>query len=814
MRIVSKLILSSLIILLAGCNLFTISPTGQIATPSSGTPAPAAQLRISVRAPSNTPDNADLTLVLLDPATNLDINAQRIPMEAQGDGTWTLSLTPTVGSLLYYRYEVSGAIEGIEVTIQGAPVDFRTIYVPGPGEIRDIVARWSGEPYSGESGRILGRIVSSENGQPLNEMLVSAGGHLTFTDGEGRFRLDDLPPGLHTITAFSPTGSFLPARQDAQIAANTTTPVELGLHSAEPVVVTFQVTVPADTPEQATLRLAGEVAQLGFRFKPSEFGSYQSVARMPALIRVDPEHFLGVFSLYSGLTLHYKYTLGDGVWNAERSGNGAFVTRSATLEGENITLRDQIESWSGGSGTPTRFEIAAPEGTPARDEVAIQFKAGTWKSPLPMWLQEGIWTYTLFGSESFQQGLEYRYCRNELCGYADEAGFAGRDASGRPLNASQIGKLNQEVIEAWQWLDRSALQGQYPSEPQPLDFLTTGGVELSKAYDPNWLKQLPIAFTSVQETGANEVIITPAWTWVQQNPFPVLELDPNTAPLETELQEMSKLGRDHGLRVSLHPSFSTGKLDNDTWWQQGIRNQLWWEMWFEEYRSLVVTYANLAQQIGAEKLIIGGPEVLPALPFGQLADGSLSGAPADSEARWRELVTDVRERFAGQLAFELEVYDGISQVPPFMDLFDQVHIFWHSPLDEGESGELQQAEIEAQIIRVLEQNALFDKPISISLAYLSLENSAAACPQRPDGSCRPLSDFSRGQVVDIDLEVDMQAQARIYETFLRAIPDETRIDALYARGFYPAAILHDKSLSVYGKPAQDVLAAWFEGLTK
>jgi hypothetical protein len=733
-------------------------------------------------------------------------------MEAQGDGVWTVSLTPAVGSLLYYRYEVSGPIEGTEVTIQGVPVDFRTSYVPGPGEIRDIIARWSGEPYRGESGRILGRIVSGPDGQPLNEMAISAGGHLTFTDGEGRFRLDDLPPGLHTITAFSPTGSFLPARQEALIAANTTTPVELGLEPAEPVVVTFQVTVPADTPEQATLRLAGDVAQLGFRYKPSEFGSYQSIARMPTLIRVDPQHFLGVFSLYSGLSLHYKYTLGDGVWNAERASNGAFVTRSASIDGENPTLRDQIESWSGGAGAPTRFEIAAPQGTPAGDEVAVQFKAGTWKSPLPMWLQQGIWTFSLYGPESFQQGLEYRFCRNELCGYADETGFAGRGASGRPLNNSQIGTLIQIIIEEWHWLDRSVLQQEYSSDPQPLDYLSRGGVELSNSYDPNWLKQLPIAFSSLQNTGANEVVITPAWTWVQDNPFPIIEFNPNTAPLETELQEMAKLGRDHGLHISLRPTFITGEFDPDTWWQQGVRNLLWWDMWFEEYRSFVLSYAYQAQQNGVEKLIIGGPEVIPALPFGQLPDGSSSGVPVDSETRWRDLIAEVREQFTGQLAFELEVSEELSQVPPFIDLFDQVHLFWHSPLDAGESGDLQRAAIESQLSRVLDEDALDNKPITISLAYLSLENSAAACPQRADGSCRPLSDFSRGQVVDIDLEVDLEAQARIYDAFLRSIADEPQIKGLYARGFYPAAILHDKSLSVYGKPAQDVLDAWFEGL--
>ncbi|MGD8732665.1 MAG: carboxypeptidase-like regulatory domain-containing protein, partial [Anaerolineales bacterium] len=328
MRRISQSLSLILLIFLTGCSLLTPTPSGQITTPSSGTAAPAAEVRFIVETPQSTPNNADLDLVLLDPATDLNFNTQRIPMQAQSDGSWAVSLTPAVGSLLYYRYEKSGPSEAIEVTAQGSLVDYRNTYISGPGEIREIVARWSDEPYQAESGRLLGQVLSTQDGQPLNEMLISVGGHLTFTDGEGRYRVDDLPAGRHSITAFSPTGSYLPYRQEALIAANTTTPADIQLEAAEPVVVTIQVRVPANTPEQARLHLAGNIAQLGFRFTPSEYGSYQSISQMPTLVRVDPENYLGVFTLYSGTYLHYKYTLGDGVWNAERSASGAFAARS------------------------------------------------------------------------------------------------------------------------------------------------------------------------------------------------------------------------------------------------------------------------------------------------------------------------------------------------------------------------------------------------------------------------------------------------------------------------------------------------------
>lgn len=812
-RIVRILSLS-LLVILGACNLLSPIPTGQIATPSSGTLPPAAEVRFVVQAPEGTASNARLVFVLLDPVSDLDYGAQRIPMQAQENGVWTLTLTPAVGSLLHYRFEKNSPVDAIEVSLQGKPIDYRTAQISGPGEVHDIIARWSGEPFQGSSGRILGQLVSAEDGLPIHEMIVSVGGQLTFTDGEGRFRVDDLPVGLHTLTAFSPLGSYLPQRQDAWIAADSTTPVQLQLEPAEPVLVTFQVSVPSDTPDQATLRIAGNLAQFGFRFKPSRYGSYQSITQMPALVRVDPEHYLGVFTLYSGTALQYKYTLGDGVWNAERSGTGAFVTRSATIGSENLTLRDEVRSWSAGSAAPIHFEVAVPEAIIPGDEIAIQFKAGIWRNPLPMWLKDGLWTFVLYGPESLQEDLEYRLCRNMQCGAADEAGFSGREASGRTLSIQQSDNLIQEIVDEWQWLERAVLVQEYPSSPQPLEHLSSGGYEFSSAYDPSWLKYVPAAFNSIEASGANQIVLAPAWTWTQNNPFPVLEFDPNNAPLAHEMKELAKLGRDRGLRIALRPSFNAGDIHIDLWWQQSVRNPLWWELWFEEYRSFILTYAGWAQQNGIETLILGGPQVSPALPFGSLPDGSPSGVPLDSEVRWRNLITEVRQLFTGQLAFELEYQEGLSPVPPFIDSFEHAHIYWHSPIavDDPDNPDLQQALIEAQLDQILNADALEGMPITLSLAYLSIENSAAACPPQPDGSCRPLSEFSQGRVVDIDLDRDLEAQAQVYAAILQAISDEPQINGLYARGFYPPVLLHDKSISVYGKPAQDVLSAWFRDL--
>ncbi|MFN2147514.1 MAG: carboxypeptidase-like regulatory domain-containing protein, partial [Anaerolineales bacterium] len=211
-------------------------------------PEPAAEVLIDVIPPVGTSNDAVLSLELLDLVTGLDYNAYRIPLERQDNGHYLARLTPRVGSLLSYRYVRTAPAEAIEVSTGFEPIRIRTAYIPGPTQFSDVIAGWSDTPYTGPTGRIIGRVFDALTGQALPERVISAGGLSTFSDGEGRFRIDGLPPGVHQVTVFSPSGSHLPVQQGAIIAGDASTPVELGMQPANPVHVTFELTVPSSTP--------------------------------------------------------------------------------------------------------------------------------------------------------------------------------------------------------------------------------------------------------------------------------------------------------------------------------------------------------------------------------------------------------------------------------------------------------------------------------------------------------------------------------------------------------------------------------------
>jgi len=227
---------------------------------------------------------------------------------------------------------------------------------------------------------------------------------------------------------------------------------------------------------------------------------------------------------------------------------------------------------------------------------------------------------------------------------------------------------------------------------------------------------------------------------------------------------------------------------------------------------MVLTYAALAERAGVDKLVIGGPEVAPALPGGLLADGSPSGAPFDAEARWLALIEEVRQRFLGRVAFEIEFGRTLQAPPDFLDAVDQVHVYWHVPLGEGRgltSEEMQAAAFAALDGSLLAEPNLKVMPIFLSVEYLSVDGGAAGCAPSADRSCRPPESFDAGADPDPDLAVDLEEQSQALNAVILAAYARETVQGFYARRYYPPVALHDKSASVNGKPASQMLAYWF-----
>jgi len=803
----------------AGCTLpFAGGPAGPTPIPSGGTPLPAAEVVFNVTPPAGTPEDAGLQLVVLDEVTGLPYGASGTAMTRQSDGRWQARLTPPVGSLLRYRYTRQSPSASEEFDGLGRLVRERVVYVTAPLTQDDLIAAWIDAPFLGQAGRVTGRVVDAATSAPLPEILVTASGVMAYSDGEGAFRLDGLVPGLHSLVAFTTDGAYLPLQRQAVVAAESATPAELALEVSPLVDVAFEVTLPDGTPESAPIRIAGNIRQFGATFADLDGGVNASAARMPILVRVDATHALMLTQLHAGTDLRYKYTLGDGLWNAERDSGGGFVTRQLIVPAQERTVQDAVTSWHSPANAPLTFHVTVPANTPASDSISIQFNPFTWFEPIPMWKEaDGTWTYVLNGPLDFSGPLAYRYCRNLQCGSADDVDTAGATTSGRSVTPSAEPQTLADTVREWQWLPQETLP--------PTDVVAPAlgaragfavGYELLPSCRPSWSPFMPVALAEMAARGANAVVFAPTWTLQVSRPLPILGLDPSRCGFRSDLLALASEAAENGMQVTLRPTLTPAYGALADWWSGGVRDAAWWAVWYEAYRSFILTQARLAMEAGATTLILGGPEIAPALPNGALFDGTPSGAPADAETRWRTLISEVRTVFPGRVGFELDFGFALQAPPSFLDAIDEVHLRWHAPLTPGGSADVQSMRATASGLlddAVLSQPALVSKPIVLHVEYASVEGGVSNCPAAPDGSCRSSSAFDRGAVVDPDLAVDLTAQAQAYNAVLLEVNSRAAITGVFASADYPIASLLDKSASPYGKPAQDVLTFWYQRLT-
>lgn len=820
-RLIPSLFALSLIALLLSCALprpyFGGSglPPADVPQP---TPMVAAEVIFSVAVPEGTPAEAEIELVELDEVTGLAYNQRVHPMTRVSDDLWQVRLTPPAGALMRYRYRRAGPEPAEEIDAHGRRVASRVAHITGPGQMDDVITAWADAPYDGPTGRVTGSLLSAEGGAGLHEMIVNVSGRQTYSDGTGGFRIEALPPGLHRITAYSPDGSYRAVQQGAQVAAGSTTPVQLRLDPAAPIQATFQITVPEDTTPGVPVLLAGNQRHFGELYTELSSGLSMNRYRMPQLIYVDPTHYILLATLFEGTDLRYKYTLGDGLWNAERDRERALVTRRMIVPGEDVVIQDTVATWNSSEGNNLLFHVTAPDKTPAGDEVSLQLNPGIWFDPLPMWeLVNNEWFYALRGPLTFNTPLSYRYCRNAVCSGAVDVEDPDDLGSGRDLVGSPTGQEIRDVIDAWKWTRGGGMSTDVVA---PEDIRARPefevGVEIVPAYEPAWAKYFPPGMADVAGLGANAITLTPTWEWSPPAPFPVLEFDPTQSPFGDELAAYVRAAYAEGLRVNMRATTMAESGELDVWWTNSPRIDSWWTTWFDEYRSFALTIARQAATSGAEKLIIGGPEVSPALPNGQLGDGTPSGAPADAAERWEEIIADIREVFSGRLAFELEVGEGVQDPPGFLDAVDEIHLYWHAALTSGPESDFE--ELHPAVTKAMDE-ALFAlrsyraKPIRLSVEYLSIRGSSIGCPPTIDGSCRTPADFDQGADPDPDLEIDLAAQATIINAVMLEAHGRSEISGFYVRRFNPITELRDKSASVHGKPAQDVLWYWYPRIT-
>jgi hypothetical protein len=107
--------------------------------------------------------------------------------------------------------------------------------------------------------------------------------------------------------------------------------------------------------------------------------------------------------------------------------------------------------------------------------------------------------------------------------------------------------------------------------------------------------------------------------------------------------------------------------------------------------------------------------------------------------------------------------------------------------------------------QVLNVPFLSGKPLVISVEYPSVQGGTISCLTSEDGECVDASLFDQGAFIHSDFQIDLNEQAEAITAVLTEAYYQGAITGFYVRRYNPIVALRDKSASVNGKPALNVL---------
>ena len=800
----TSLLLVIMVIMLSGCSFPTRSGARNTRFSSSELQTPLIDIEFILLLSQPLSGKEKIVIEILDEVTGLPYNAQPHELKTTDPLSYRVELSFPAGSIIKYRYvRLSGDAAIYESGHYNRPVRYRMALADAPRTISDILHAWGSEPAGMATGTLSGSIIDQKSQKPVPDLIVHAGGQRVLTDANGIFELRGVAAGLQNVVFYAMDGKYHTHQQEALIAPRAITPVELEMTPAKPVIVRFNVTSPDDALG-APIYLAGSLQQVGNTFTDLNGGLSLSTGQMPAMVMTEEGIYHLDLQLYEGADLHYKFTLGDGYWNAEQDSSTDFFTRQLVVPDHDVSLEHTIEAWRVPDVGPVTFELMFPITTP-KDEMFIQFKQQDWTAPIPLWpLGEGKFLYILYSPLDKATALSYRVCRNADCilGVNKQS-----DSDAYQITPAKNDQLVLQTINDWkQWypVSNALEENQIPLPAASDNFKTV--IELLPETTPDRLPFTNTGLTKIAQSGTQTVIFAPQW--VLDPSSGILQPQIGTTPFYHQNLSLSYASQLLGMEIGYFPQI--GPADQiSKFWLQGSHDESWWNAWFDTYNRFVLNYATIAENTGSQWLIIGGDDVLPAFKGGTFPDGAESTVPEKSVELWQELITDIRSEFSGVLLWAASAHHTMTPLPEFIGEFDGIYLSIDSPLSTANDPSFDEIAFGfSQVIDnlIYEVYRSTDKPLILALAYPSVEDAAKGC-LLINSTCQNDGIFSNTETNGFP--VDLDEQHLIYSAILPIVASRDWIKGVAIRGYDPTLEIQDGSSSIAGKPALNLIFGWY-----
>jgi hypothetical protein len=411
------------------------------------------------------------------------------------------------------------------------------------------------------------------------------------------------------------------------------------------------------------------------------------------------------------------------------------------------------------------------------------------------------WTFTLMGPFNLVDNLNYRYCRNDACGLADDMTSMGNTAIGYSLTSqAEAQSINDTVTNWFGWQPATAPTTLVaPSiSSRGSDFVT--GAYLTNRYSIFEAIYADRAFQNLIDIHSNTVIIPIEWTINSFTPVLINPIAGNN-PLWKDALSIIQKAQSKGLEIWLAPNIEIGTYALGQWNQQTL-SPTWQQEFSQAYGEFLVYTADLAAYMNVKGIILP-TDIVHIQTISNYNDIS-----NNIQSTSNQYLNTLKEHFQG--AYFLEIADETLMDAPITTKVDGflVRTGLNLGVEQASIEELQPAFsqfFDGSIYPYYESQS---KPIWIGLDYPSATGAENGCVQYGDECI----DFQILNYLNSDLQaavsIDSDTQANLYQAALAVINQTSWVQGLVTYGYNPQVAIQDASSSIRGKSAADVLWYW------
>jgi hypothetical protein len=287
-----------------------------------------------------------------------------------------------------------------------------------------------------------------------------------------------------------------------------------------------------------------------------------------------------------------------------------------------------------------------------------------------------------------------------------------------------------------------------------------------------------LSLANLRATGATWISLLVTW---YQGAYSSTAIDADAStPTDADLAHAIATAHRLGLKVMLKPHVDLAN-DPDHWRGDiSFDSEAEWAAWFDSYRSFIYHYADLAQSNGVEQLCVGCELIA--------TDGR--------ESEWRQTVAGVRSRFSGPLVYASN--QGVEVYVRWWDALDHIGVDAYYELTTKNDPTVQ--ELKAAWIPYMSMLTNLANQWGKRILFTEI-----GYPSKDGANQRPYDYWTPGKV---DLQEQADCYRAVFETF-------------YAQPWFAGVYWQDWSVDPFfgsecdtgytphGKPAEDVLRAWY-----